>query len=195
LPSVPQLGAPWSAQRDSRSVSPAATLLHTPRELPSAQDLQVPVQADSQQTPCSQKFERHSSFLRQTAPFDLRPHDPFTQTAGDWHWLSAVHDGRHASVPQMNGKHGLAPGVTHVPAPSQVDSAVPCIVAEGQVAGLQGVPEAQRWHAPASHLPLVPQVDTSCIAQMPAGSIVPVATFVQTPSMAATHDLHAPVHA
>src|SRR5689334_16107454 len=60
LPSVPQLAAPWSEHRFITSVAPAATLLHTPFELPSAHDLQTPEQADSQQTPCSQKLERHS---------------------------------------------------------------------------------------------------------------------------------------
>ena len=177
------------------SLSPFATLLHEPRDAVSAQDLQMPVHADSQQTPCSQKLERHSSFLRQTAPFGLRPQDPFMQTAGDWHLLSAVHDGRHASVPQVNGKQAFAAGVTHVPAPSQVDSGVACWVADGQVAARHAVPETHLWQAPASHLPFVPHVDASCTAQMPAGSFVPVATFTQLPSMAATHDLHAPVHA
>src|SRR6476469_8950497 len=103
------------------SVPPLTTLLHVPGDAVSAQDLQTPVHAVWQQTPCSQKFERHSSCLRQTAPFGLRPQDPFTHTAGDWHWLSAVHDGRHAFAPQVNGKQGFAAGVTHVPAPSQVD--------------------------------------------------------------------------
>jgi hypothetical protein len=166
-------------------------LLHEPRDAVSAQDLQTPVHADSQQTPCSQKVERHSSFLRQTAPFGLRPHDPFMQTAGDWHWASAVHDGRHASAPQVNGKQAFAGGVTQVPAPSQADSGVACCVAAGQLAARQAVPVPHFWHSPASHFPFLPQVDASCIAHRPAGSIVPVATFTQFPSMPATHDLHA----
>src|SRR5437763_15212647 len=114
------------------------TLLHTPRELLSAHDLQTPVQADSQQMPCSHRFETHSAFATQTAPFGLRPHDPFTHTAGDWHWLSAVHDGRQASVPQVNGKQGRVAAVTQVPPPSQVDSGVNWLVAVGHVAPLQG---------------------------------------------------------
>jgi hypothetical protein len=194
-PFVPQLAAPWSEQREATSFSPAATLLHVPREAVSAHDLQTPVHADSQQMPCSQKFERHSPFARQMAPFGLRPHDPFTHTAGAWHWLSIVHDGRHASVPQVNGKQGRVAGVTQVPAPSQDDSGVNWWVAVGQVAALHGVPDGHRWQAPASHLPFVPQVDTSCTAHSPAGSIVPVATFVHTPSMPATHDLHGPSQA
>ena len=194
-PFVPQLAAPWSEQRDNTSLVPAATLLQVPGDAVSAHDLQMPVHADSQQTPCSQKFERHSPFARQMAPFGLRPHDPFTHTAGGWHWLSIVHDGRHASVPQVNGKQGRVAGVTQVPAPSQDASGVNWWVAVGQVAALHGVFAGHFWQAPASHLPFVPQVDTSCTAQIPAGSIVPVATFEQTPSMPATHDLHAPVQA
>ena len=176
-------------------MAPLATLLHVPGDAVSAHDLQMPVHADSQQTPCSQNVERHSSCLRQTAPFGLRPQDPFTHTAGDWHWLSAVHDGRHAFVPHVKGKQGFAAGVTHVPAPSQVDSGVACCVADGQLAARHAVPEPHFWQAPASHFPFVPHVDGSCTAQMPAGSFVPVATFTQLPSMAATHDLHAPVQA
>ena len=116
-------------------------MLHVPRDAVSAHDLQTPVHADSQQTPCSQKLERHSSFLRQTAPFGLRPQDPFMHTAGDWHWLSAVHDGRQAPAPQVNGKQAFAAGVTQVPAPLQVDRGVACWVDAGHVAALHGVPE------------------------------------------------------
>ena len=79
-PSVPQLAAPWSAHRES--TLPLAVLLHTPSDAVSAHDLQIPVQAVSQQTPCSQKFDRHSSFFVQSAPLGLRPQDPFTHTAG-----------------------------------------------------------------------------------------------------------------
>jgi hypothetical protein len=44
-------------------------------------------------------------------------------------------------------------------------------------------------------LPFVPHVDAACVAQTPAGSIAPVGTFTQLPSMAATHDLHAVLQA
>jgi len=172
-------------------------LLHTPSDAVSAHDLQTPVQAVSQQTPCSQKLDRHSSFFVQSAPFGLRPQDPFWHTAGAWHWLSFVHDALHASMvgPHANGKHAVVGGVTHAPLPSQEDSGVNWLDAEGQVAGLQGVPDGHRWQAPASHLPLVPQVDAACIAHSPDGSFAPVATFEQTPSIPATHDLQAVLQA
>jgi len=76
------------------------------------------------------------------------------------------------------------------PAPLHVDSAVEALVVAAQVGSMQGVPEPHFWQAPASHLPLVPQVACACTWQRPAGSWVPVATFVQTPSMPAMHDLH-----
>lgn len=141
---MPQLGAPWSEQRDMMSRSPLATLLQTPRDAVNAHDLQTPVHADSQQTPCSQKFETHSFLPRQMAPFGLRPHDPFTHTAGDWQSTSAVHDGLQESVPHVKGKQGRVAGVTQVPAPSQVDSGVNWFVAAGQAAARHGVPEPQR---------------------------------------------------
>jgi hypothetical protein len=138
---VPQLGAPWSAQRDRTSLPPLATFAHVPGDPLSAHDLQTPVQADWQQTPCSQKLERHSAFVRQTAPFGLRPQEPFMHTAGGWHSLLVVQIGRHAFAPQMNGKQAFAAGVTQVPAPSQVDSGVACWVVVGHVAAAHGVPE------------------------------------------------------
>jgi hypothetical protein len=86
-------------------------------------------------------------------------------------------------------------GVMQVPAPLHVDSAVEALVVAAQVGSMQGVPDAHFWQAPASHLPLVPQVDCACAWQMPAGSCVPVATFVHTPSMPAMQDLHAVLQA
>src|SRR4029453_8405071 len=56
-------------------------------------------------------------------------------------------------------------------------------------------PGTHLWQAPASHLPLVPQVDWSWVAHRPAGSGEPVATFEQMPSWPAVHDLHAVLQA
>ena len=69
------------------------------------------------------------------------------------------------------------------------------LVVVGHVAGKHGVPGSHFWQAPASHLPLVPQVDCSWVAQRPAGSGEPVATFEQMPSWPAVHDLHAVLQA
>lgn len=190
-PSVPQLGPPWSAHRDKRSAPPSGMLEQVPRDVVSAQDLQMPWQVVWQQTPCSQFPERHSSLFPQTAPFGCRPQDPFTHAAGGRHWAFDVHEAKQALVSQAYGKHDVVAGVMQVPAPLQVESGVDALVVVGQVASMHGVPEAHFWHAPASHLPLVPQVDMACIWQMLAGSSAPVGTFVQVPSIPTMHDLQA----
>jgi hypothetical protein len=59
-------------------------LLHTPADAVSAHDLQMPVHAVWQQTPCSQKPERHSFLFVQIAPGALRPQKPPVHTAGVW---------------------------------------------------------------------------------------------------------------
>jgi len=123
------------------STVPFAMLLHTPADAVSAHDLQMPVQAVWQQTPCSQKLERHSFLFAQIAPFALRPQKPPVQTAGGWQCASTVQDGRHAAVPQVYGKQGIGLGVTQVPAPSQAESGVNRLLAVGHVAGMQGVPD------------------------------------------------------
>ena len=56
--------------------------------------------------------------------------------------------------------------MTQVPAPSQLDPGVK--VGVMQLASLQDVPDAYFWQLPApSHLPLVPQVEGSCMAHVP----------------------------
>ena len=66
----------------------------------------------------------------------------------------------------------------------------------GQVAAVQVVPLAYFWQVPAWHFPLVPQVDVPWSLQMPAGSVVPVATLVQVPIVPASEqDWQAPVQA
>ncbi len=99
-PSVPQLGPPWSEQRDMMSGAPTVTLLHVPRDALSAHDLQIPVQAVWQQMPCSQKPDRHWSLLAQIAPIGLRPQDPLVHRAGARQSPSDVHDALQAVVSQ-----------------------------------------------------------------------------------------------
>ena len=137
---MPQLAAPMSAQ--PVSVSPGALLVQVPRDAVSAHDLQTPVQAVRQQTPCSQKPPRHSCGPKQVAPGGLRPQVPLTHVAGGLHCVSAVHDARQALVPHRYGKQSATAGVTHVPEPLHVDSAVNWSVVVGQVASRHGVPDA-----------------------------------------------------
>ena len=80
--------------------------------------------------------------------------------------------------------------------PSQVEPGVNVVVAAGHVESLQGVPFAYFWHAPAWHLPFVPQLAPPASAQRPAGSGAPVVTFVHVPSVPVrAHDWQAPVQA
>jgi hypothetical protein len=158
VPSVPHEVAPWSVHWFSGSW-PAGTVEHVPPVPVSEQDMQVLRHEVWQQTPCSQKFDRHSALLVQMAPGGLRPHSPFAQVAGGRQSASAVHVALQAAVPHRYGKQELVPGTTQVPAPSQLDSAVNRLVAVGQVAGIQGVPAPHFWQAPAWHLPFRPQVD------------------------------------
>jgi hypothetical protein len=170
-------------------------LEQVPRDCVSAQDLQTPWQVVSQQTPCSQFPDRHSSLLAQIAPFGCRPQNPFTHAAGGWHCAFDVHEAKQALVSQRYGKQAVEAGVMQAPAPLQRDCAVEALVAAGQVASMQGVPAAQRWHAPASHRPLVPHVASACTAQRAWGSCAPVGTLEQIPSMPTMHDLQAVSHA
>jgi hypothetical protein len=179
------------------STTPLGMLLHTPRDAVSAHDLQTPVQAVSQQTDCSQFPDRHSFRLLHSAPFGFRPQRPLVQTAGDWQSASAVHDALQALgvVLHRYGKQADVLGVAQVPAPSQVESGVNRWVVVEQDSGMHGVPDGHFWQAPASHLPLVPQVDWSTVGQLPDGSGVPVGTSEQTPRTMEMQVLHAVLQA
>jgi hypothetical protein len=155
------------------------------------------VQGVLQQTPWAQKAELHSTPVAQARPLALSPHDPLVQTAGDAQSASAVQVPLHTAAPHWNGKQELVAGVTHRPAPSQVEVGVNWVVAVGQVDALQAVPLTYFWQAPApSHLLLVPQVAAPWSRQVPSGSAPPVATLVHVPSvLPSAHDRHAPVQA
>jgi len=79
VPSVPQLGAPLSAQMACGSGAAAGLDAQVPSEVDSAQLRQAPVQAELQQTPSTQKLEAHSLPAEQGCPFDLGPQLPLTQ--------------------------------------------------------------------------------------------------------------------
>ena len=78
----------------------------------------------------------------QAWPFPLRPHDPLAQMAGEAQSAFDVQEFLHTPVPHRNGKQVLAAGVTHLPAPSQVDVFVKVVVVDGQVEARQLVPDA-----------------------------------------------------
>jgi hypothetical protein len=79
---VPQLAAPWTAQRPAGSPVPAGTGVHIPRLPTTAQDMQVPLQAVAQHTPSVQIPLAHSSLPPHAVPITFRPHETPLQTAG-----------------------------------------------------------------------------------------------------------------
>jgi len=118
---------------------PLGTLVQVPGAVVSAQDWQVPVQAVVQQTDCEQKLDEHSAPVTQACPGDLRPQEPLMQTAGEAQSASAVQEFLQTPTPHWYGKQGLAFGVRHLPAPSQVAVPVNVEVPVGQVEAAQVV--------------------------------------------------------
>jgi hypothetical protein len=195
-PSVSHEAGPLFWQAPCGSAAPSGTLLQVPSEVCSAHDWQEPLHAELQHTPCAQNFDRHSEPSAHVLPRPLRPHEPMMQTAGEAQSPAAVQDTLQTFVPQLYGKQELAAGVTQAPLPSHVEPAVKFVVAAGQVESWQSVPFAYFWQAPAWHLPFVPQLAAPKSWQAPAGSLDPVGTLVQAPSVpVSAHDWHAPVHA
>ena len=76
----------------------------------------------------------------QTAPSGLRPHEPALHTPGGAQSASAVQVDLQVAAPHRNGKHDVAAGMAHVPAPSQAAAGVSVVVLAGQVASRHGVP-------------------------------------------------------
>jgi hypothetical protein len=98
----------------------------------------------------------------------------------------------HTAAPHAKGKQFVAPGVTHLPAPSQVDWAVDVVVPAGHVGSAHFVVALYFWHAPAAQRPFVPQLMAPWSTHMFFGSSAFVGTFVHVPSVPMRpHDLHA----
>jgi hypothetical protein len=102
--------------------------------------MQRPSQAAEQQTRWAHTPLTHSGPSSQAAPLGLRPHEPMSHTAGGAQSSELAQVDLQAPAPQMKGKHELAAGVTHAPAPSHVDSGVSVVALVGQLAVRQGVP-------------------------------------------------------
>jgi hypothetical protein len=139
-PSVPQLAAPWSTQRPPGSVPPSAMFAQCPSEPESTHERHVPAQASSQQTPCAQKPETHSTPSAHVLPKPLSPHEPFVHTAGAAQSASPVHAALQAPPPHWKGKHELAAGVMQAPLPSHVEPGVNVVVPGRQLDPAQAVP-------------------------------------------------------
>jgi hypothetical protein len=139
-PVIPQVAAPWVVHCPLGSVPPAAIGLQVPTEPTSPHDVQLPVQAVAQQIPSAQKPLWQSPGAAQGAPAGRRPHEPLLHTLGDAQSASARQVALQAATPHLNGKHEVAGGVMHTPAPSQVDAGVSVMPLAGQLASAQGVP-------------------------------------------------------
>jgi hypothetical protein len=118
------------------------------------------------------------------------------QMAGAAQSPSTVQATLQTFAPHVYGKQELIAGVSQAPLPSQAELGVKFVVDAGQLESMHGVPFRYFWQAPAWHLPFVPHEAPPMSLQMPAGSLAPVETFVQAPSVPdMAHDWHAPVQA
>lgn len=106
---------------------PAGIALHVPALPATAQDMQVPVQAVAQQTPCWQRFDEHSDPAEHVVPFGFSEQLPLLHTVGDTQSalvaqvvLQVFAVVSHVRLPgQFEAVTGL-----QVPAPSQVPGGV-----------------------------------------------------------------------
>jgi hypothetical protein len=104
------------------STTPAAVGVHLPRLLESEQVWHAPLQALSQQTPSTQKFEAHSVAAVQAWPGPRRPQLPLVQALPVTHWSLPVQMRTHSPLvaSHFEGLHEMATPGTQVPSPSQV---------------------------------------------------------------------------
>jgi hypothetical protein len=175
---------------------PAVTEVQVPRLPTTAHDMQVPVQADVQQTPSVQIPLTHSSLPPHELPGGLSPHLPLLQTAGAAQSLFETQvDRQEGTTSQRYGKQDEAAGITHTPAPSQVAVGVNVVVPLSQLALRHEVPCPYLWQVPALQSPLVPHVEVACTMHISAGSGALFGTFAQVPFEAGSaHDLQASLH-
>jgi hypothetical protein len=111
--------APESAHCMSGSM-PDGTFVQVPALPDSPHDLQFPVQAVEQQTPCAQKLELHSTSLPQVAPTGFLPQLPWLQVLGAMQSVSAMHVVLHCPLAlHWNGAHDVLVAPMQAPTPSQ----------------------------------------------------------------------------
>jgi hypothetical protein len=156
---------------------PSGTLVQVPTLPVTEHDLQVPVQAELQQTPPTQNAELHSALAPQVAPSGFLPQLMLTHEFGDTQSLLVVQVVAQALLdPQTNGSHGEAVPGLHRPEPSQVPAEVS--VEPVQVGARQ---------APAPlHLPSSPQLKAAAIGHwLAVTGAWPMGMGVQVPSVPA----------
>lgn len=125
MPSRPQvealLAAHWVA---GVGAWPSGTGVQVPMLLVSAQDMQVPLQAVLQQTPCAQKLEAHAEPVVQGAPGGSLPQLLLVQELGETQSAFVEQVVLQAPVPHWNGSHMTVVAARQTPAPSQVCACV-----------------------------------------------------------------------
>jgi hypothetical protein len=144
LPSLPQVEAAVTPHWPLGSVAFAATGEHVPSVALSVHETQGPSQRALQQTPCFEhtRPDEHWLLAVHGPPFGSRPQEPLMQVALGAQSALAVQVALQTAAPHAKGKHDVEVGVTHLPAPSQVDWLVKVVVAAGQVGSLHFVPAA-----------------------------------------------------
>jgi hypothetical protein len=99
-------------------------LVHTPIVPGKAHDLQLPAQAEAQQTPCAQLPEPHSSLPEQNAPFGFGPHEPALQNPPEAQFASTVQAPKHRLPLQTKGAQGRGSGAVQAPVAPHVAAGV-----------------------------------------------------------------------
>jgi hypothetical protein len=105
-PSLPQLLSGMGAQLACGSAPPAGTFTQLPSDPATAQLLQRTPQAESQQTPSTQKPELQSGPPLHALPLLLVPQRPLlSHWLGGWHWPLSVQELKQSvpSLPQVKG--------------------------------------------------------------------------------------------
>lgn len=105
-------------------VWPAGTGVQVPGVPVSTHDMQVPVQAVLQQTPCAQKPDWQTVPELQGDPGGSLPQLPPVQEFGETQSAFVVQVVLQAPVPHSNGSHFWVVAVRQAPAPSQVCASV-----------------------------------------------------------------------
>jgi hypothetical protein len=198
VPSVPQVAFALTAHWPLGSALPPGTGEHVPSVALNVHETQGPPQVALQHTPCAEHTspEAHWLLVVHGPPLGSSPHEPLMQVAFDAQSALDVQVALQAATPHVYGKQDVAVGVTHLPAPSQLDLFVKLVVPAGQVGSRHFVPAAYFWQAPAAQRPFVPQLAAPWSTHIALGSTAPVGTFVHVPSVPGRpHDLHAAAQA
>jgi hypothetical protein len=196
VPSLPHVEAAVTPHWPVVSSAPGRRGEQVPRVMLSVHETHGPEQVMLQHTPCAEHTRPVAHWLldEHGPPLGSRPHEPLMQVALLAQSALDVQVDLQTAAPQANGKHEVALGVTHFPAPSQDDWPVNMMPVAGHVGSAHFVLAAYFWHAPAAQRPFVPQLAAPWSRHMPFGSTMFVGTFVHWPSVPVRpHDLQAAV--